>query len=454
MSENFNPDDYASFDELPEEQRINYEPLEGGSSFVCATVERNPETAHRLAIVEDRAINTLNQTLGEANSTFEEVLEKYLEYCKNWDFDAKKETLETLKQFSDIDALKGIEYNPAFVEACKKSYTEPTYSKKLQEIYLEEIDSTDLEVVAYLLKDKKFSQKKELIGVVNEEDIAGLYELVKSDLSAVKEIVVNISDSQLKLEIFKGAVSPVEITDEADTNNPILKQINEMRSSVTKTLVDSGDYDSAIGLVREGYLEAKNFTYHLHRIESDQFLSDLAKASTTSEEVIGILRFIADETLLAEIVESKGADFPKIEDKETIVKYASKLHKSLISDPEVFQADRLTGQNKFIFGIPSDQDQVFIGWSNTGSHGYHKDIFNSMSRRFGLEFPNRLRSGGYIKISSADEQGMVKVTFCDSSGDFGNYSKRIMEKFQDQIVEALKKHLNTENIELEIDTSR
>ena len=456
MSENFNPSDYSSFGELPEDQRSNYEPLEDGRSFVLATVEKNPETAHRLAVIEDRAVNALNQAVDSEGLTYDEILQRYWEHCKSWNFDGKKETLESLKQFSDRDILQGRDYDPAFLEACKKSYTEPTYSKKLQGIYLEEIDSSDLEVVSNLLKDKKFSQKKELVDLINKEDVWALYEQVKNDIVAVKAIVRNIEDNQLKIDILKAQVPPVAVTKEMENGDPVFKHVNEIKSSIATSLIESHEYDSAISLVREGYLETKQFKYLLHRIESDQFLSDLAKESNSSDDAVEIMRFIADENLLLQIADGGGKDFPKIFGdpiRKTVVQYAKKLHGSLTSKPEIYQADRLAGQNKFVFGIPSDQDQVYIGWSNTGSHEYHKNIFNSMSRRYGIEFPDKLRSGGYIEVKHGGSECPVGVTFNSSSGDFGNYSHRIMEKFQDQISEALRSHLNADNVELEIEVS-
>lgn len=461
MNENFNPSDYGSFGELPEDQKINYEPLEGGCSFVSKTVEKNPETAHQLALIENRAISILGEAINSAGLSFEELLQKYEECRKKWDFEGKIEVLESLKQFSDIDILQGKDYDPLFLEACKSSYTEPEYSIKLQEIYLDEIDPNDLEVVANLLQDKKFSLKKELIERVNEEDLWALYESVSNDLSAVENIVRNIKNNQLKTEIYTSAVSAIEIADAMDANNPLHKHIERMQSSIADSLIESGEYETAISLVREGWIDTKHFMHRRHEIESDQFLFDLAREYDNTRDVIGIIRFIADEAFLLKIVENNGEDFSKIassSDRKIIVEYANKLYQSLTSKPKIYQAGRLAGKNKFVVGIPKEKAQVFIGWSNTGSHGYHRDIFDSMSScgdmSYSMNFPKELRSGGYVVIHQPNKQGeATKVIFNGSSGDFGNYSHRILEKFRDQIAEELKYYLNTEKIELEIEIS-
>lgn len=42
MGNKFNPEEYKSYEELPEDQKQNFEAIEGGKGFVLKTVEKNP----------------------------------------------------------------------------------------------------------------------------------------------------------------------------------------------------------------------------------------------------------------------------------------------------------------------------------------------------------------------------------------------------------------------------
>lgn len=97
----FDPREYKSFQKLPTEQQANFEALEGGKGFVLKTVERDPEIAHSLALLEDRAMSTLENRIESRGRSFDDLLSAYKEAAAKHDYKGKGELAESLKEASD-----------------------------------------------------------------------------------------------------------------------------------------------------------------------------------------------------------------------------------------------------------------------------------------------------------------------------------------------------------------
>ena len=211
-------------------------------------------------------------------------------------------------------------------------------------------------------------------------------------------------------------------------------------------------------MIDDGFLEAEHVKWFSHRVESDQFLYDLAFRSKDQETIAHLFKFIADKNIFSKIIDENGKSFSKLSesDRQRIVDLAQKFCGSLTSEPELYQAGELRGGNKFIVGIPSDENKLFIAWSNTSEHEYHRDIFDSLSRHTGKEFPKSLRSGGHIELkmeSGKMEDIAFTAVLSGCSGDFGNYSSRILENFKSNLLETLQDKLGTKELTLEIKIS-
>lgn len=458
MKVKFNPSEYKSYEALPEEQKQNFEAIEGGKGFVLKTVEKNPETARRLAIAEDQAINTLKQEIETHNLSFEDLLSQYRVAVEKYNYQEEQKTSELLKQISDYNILRGGNYNEHLKKEFKKRYESLTYSEKTQSILIENLESTDLEVAAKLLLDKKFSLKTKLLKKIGNGDdiIRRLYELAGGDLGVVELIVETSKNPSLKVEILKSLSELISKTQDEKQRKKKLEDysFDSIKKNVAETLVRNTDYNGVLRLIDEDFLAPRNLRGFFHKVESNQFLYNLASRSKDRKEITYLFKFITDKEIFSEIVDKNGQSFSKLSDseKQEIVGLAKRFYGIFESKPEVYQAGDLQESNKFIVGIPDDEDKLFVAWSNTDRHEYHKDIFQTLSQQTGKRFPEHLRSGGWIELRKGTSN-QVTAIFSRSSGDFGNYSHRVLEKFRETILKTLREKLGSEDVELEIKVS-
>lgn len=459
MEKELNPSQYKSFEELPDEHKPQFEAIESGKGFVLKSVEKNPEIAHRLAIAEDQAINTLKQEIKIHNLSLEDLLSQYRVAAEKYNYQDKRKTSELLKQISDYNILRGGDYDEHLKEEFKKRYESLTYSEKTQGVLMENLEHSDLEVTAKLLLDEKFSLKTKLLKKNGDSDdtLRRLYELTSGDLGVAKLLVETSKNPSLKIEILKGVSESVNKIQDEEQRKEKLKNysFDSIKRDVAETLVRNANYTGVLQLIDEGFLEPGNLRGLFHEIESDQFLHDLASRSKNKKEITYLFKFIADKEIFSEIVDKNELSFAKLSDseKQEIVGLAKRLSGVFGNKPEIYQAGDLQESNKFVVGIPDDEDKLFIAWSNTDQHEYHKEIFQTLAWQAGKKFPEHLRSGGWIKLRK-ETGNQVTIIFSRSSGDFGNYSHRVLEKFREDILKTLHEKLGVEDIKLEIEVSR
>lgn len=457
LQKEFDPNEYKSFEELPRGHKRKFEAIEDGKGFVLKSVEKNPETAHRLALAEDQAINTLKQAIETHNLTFDDLLSQYRTAAEQYNFEEKRQASELLKQISDRDILRGGNYDNRLKKEFRKRYESLTYSQKTQDVLIENIDSSDLEVIAKLLLDEKFSRKIELLEKTSDSDesIKKLYELTSGDLGVVK-LLVGVSNPARKVEMLKDISESINIIRNEEQKEKKLKDrsFNSIKQEVGETLAKNADYSEILQLIDDKFLETRNLKRVVHEVESDQFLYDLASRSNNIKEITYLFKFIADKEFFSKIVDEKGKSFSKLSDteKQGVIDLAKKLSSVLENKPEIYQEGYLQESNKFIIGVPDDENKLFIAWSNTNQHEYHKDIFKTMAEQTGKRFPEDLRSGGWVELNKKNDN-QISVVFSRSSGDFGNYGHRVLEKFREAILKTLYEKLGHENIEFKIDVS-
>lgn len=457
MEKEFNPSEYKSFEELSDEHKGKFEAIEGGKGFVLKSVEKNPEIARRLAMAEDQTINTLRQEIETHNLSFDNLLSQYQVAAEKSDYQEKEKISELLKQISDYNILRGGDYDERLKAEFKERYESLTYSEKTQSILIENMAPSDLEVAAKLLLDKKFSLKTELLEKTGDSDnvIRRLYELTSDNLDIARLLVGTSKNPSLKVEILKDLSQSInEIQDEEQRNKKLEDySFDSIKEDVAETLVRSADYDGVLRLIDEGFLKPRNLRGLFHEVEFDQFLYDLAVRSKNSNEITYLFKFITNRKIFSEIVDKNGQSFSKLSDaeKQEVVDSAKRFSGVLGNSPEIYQAGNLRENNKFVVGIPDDEDKLFIAWSNTNQHEYHRDIFRAMERDTDKSFPKHLRSGGRLELRKKDN--WVTVVFSRSSGDFGNYGHRVLEKFRKDILKALRKELGSKNVKLEIEVS-
>lgn len=458
MKIEFNPSEYKSYEALPEEEKQNFEAIEGGRGFVLKTIEKNPEVAHRLAIIEDRVINILRQEVEIGNLSFDGLLSQYRTAAEKYNYQEKRKVSELLKQISDYNILRGDDYDEMLREEFKKRYESLTYSEKTQGVLIEGIDQSDLDVGARLLTDEKFSLKTKLLEKIgdNDDSLKKLYGLTQENLNVVNLIVNASENPDTKVDILKDVFGFINKIQNGESKEEKLKDysFDSMRRHIAEVLVHKGEHSSVLRLIDEGYLEIRNLKGLFHEVDSDQFLYDLASRSKDGNEVTYLFKFIADKGIFSRIIEDSGQSLAGLseQEKQNKVALAKKFFGALSKSPEIHQVGDLTESNKFVVGIPSKNDVLFLAWSNTDEHKYHKDIFQSLSRSSGQRFPDNLRSGGWIEVQRK-EGNQFHIVFSRSSGDFGNYGHRVLSRFKENILKILQEKLGDQNVELEIEVS-
>ena len=455
MSE-FNPKEFKSFTDLPDEEKPNFQEL-GDGGFVRQEVEKNSEVAYRMGMAEDQIINTLRHELEAGDVSKDEALTRYQEAGEKYDYKNQRLYGEILRKYSDIEfLLSGKDHDEATKQAFKKRFDSLGYSEDTQSSFLENLDPQDLEVVSRLLLDKRFTRNGELVKLLeSEKSIEAVFDYVKDkDISVVALLIDKSKDKGFKIRALR-EISEIVNSLSSSEKRDVEYHLNLIQANLAKYLILSGNHTDLFDLIENGLIKAESANGFLHEIGSDDVLYQLAVKTSNIQTVIRIFKFTADPAIFTKIVETQAAEFKNLDEshKAEVLKMAEKYLNALNSDPQVFEADRLlSDRNKFVIGLATtNEGKYYISWSNTGSHEYHKDIFKSLQREFGINISNDFRSGGYVQLGQ--KEGKAVVIFDSSSGDFGNYSHKVLERFKSKLQEALRNSLGKE-VEIKIDISR
>lgn len=450
MSE-FKPEDYKSYSELPEDQKSNYEELPDGEGFYVKGAEKDPELAHALAVIDDEAINALAQHIEANNFSVDEIMAQFKIAAGKYDSKSKRLYGEILRVLVDHDRLRGKEPDSRIISLFKETYAPQDYSEMTQEVILSRVDMSDIPLVTKLLKDKNISRKRELIEKISDQEtFLQILDLAKDDLEIVSMLISANDDVDMKLKMLQVAVDNIKHQgQDISGNTGPSYYLGSIRQNVTGALIKNGQGDMMIELMDKGYLEAKNAISLAHTIEDDNVLAQLAARLPDIYEVMYMFKFIADPKVLAKIEESNEKQFKVPENDRLGIKIlAEKFRNALSKKPEIYRAGKLGEDNKFVFSMSDDGEHMAIAWSNTRAHEYHRDIFDSLSRKTGKNYPKKMRSGGYVDIRGAGS-ATPQAQFYSSSGDFGNYGHRALEVFKEQIKASLQEELGADK-EIEI----
>lgn len=451
----FNPKEFRSFADLPEEKRGSFQELEG-DGFVRKESEHNPEIARRMGSVEDQIINTLKHELEAGGVSKEEALLRYNEAGEKYDYKNQRLYGEVLKKYSDIEfLLSDKDYDEDTKQVFKKRYDPLGYSEKTQTTFIESVDSQDLEVISRLLTDRRFTKNGDLIKLLDSElSIETVFDYVKSkDFSVVALLIDKSKSKDFKIRAFREISEIINSLDSAAKKSEEYR-FNSMQANLAKYLILSNDHVDFFNLVESGLIKTESADSFLHEIESDEVLYWLATKALNAKAVTRIFKFVADPEIFKKVVETQGVEFKNLEEqhKSNVIKIAEWYLSALNSEPQIFEADKLGDNNKFVIGITTnDESKYYISWSNTESHGYHKDIFESLQRKLRVSIGNDFRSGGYVQLGQKD--GKTIAFFNSSSGDFGNYSHKVLERFREKLKEALGNSLGAE-VEVVVEISR
>lgn len=340
------------------------------------------------------------------------------------------------------------------------------YSDTTEESFVRNLSVGDESTVVKILQDEKFVSQYRLIRKIKEfgldESLRNIYKQSEGDTKIAHLIIQVVDSADLKQEIFKDTIDSIKNIKDPKLKNEKLKDYNikAIKKEAVSALVKSSSFNVLRELVRDNDLKAEDIKEFAHTISSDEFLFDLCRSMKDENSIIYMFKFIADKNVFSEIISNNGAQFDVDEStRGHIVDSARVFFEALNTKPEIRQSGELhftddinVGTNKFVVGIPSDENRFYMAWSNTDDYEYHKDIFKVLESVSNKSFSDVLRSGGYVDIQ--EKEGDIEAKLFSSSGDFGKYSNRVLETFKEEIIKTLSNIFSGKNINLKIDVSR
>lgn len=227
-------------------------------------------------------------------------------------------------------------------------------------------------------------------------------------------------------------------------------KFNNLHNKMVKKIIETNSTDCLKDLLDNYEIKIDSFRHHLNRCSDDILLLFLEKTYGT-DIALSCIRSIGDTEKLREILQDEDR-YLKTEKLKKLINTVKDLSKAIESKPVFYQfnLDRRygSGRNKFVVGVQKEDCNLHIAWSSVSYRPYHRNIFNDMG---GENFPKELRYGGYLKILNGRKKFELDVVLNDSSGDFGRYNHKILQKFLKEIKEELSEQLDSKiNLKIEV----
>lgn len=437
-------------EDLPEDIKDKYKSINEKGDFVEKGAIDNSETAHRRAVLENEAFGELVESVGASGLSVDEIVLQLDK--KGLPYDEKNKLEDLLFQNADLQRLKGRPVDEHISEALKKLYTSTQYSEILSAKIVEGVESGDIEVIGEVLKDEKFKEGDSMLEKLeNDEQRKQVFEICKQRISSACAIVLSVDDLDLAIDMY---TEVLRISDKESYSDK--SEIESTGRYIASKLFKADEKEKLLSLVGSGTLRLVYFKDFIHRLGTDQqYLIELLNNSSDVDDIYGFLRFVTDSTLLEKLY-SDESSLSKFDDnnRKKAIEYIKIIVEALKNAPDIRILSELKNdekaqyrdgkeaKNKFVVGVRGGKYVVAI--SNMDTYEYHKDIFQAIGGA-------KSQSGGYLGIDKVEEKTLVRMV--RSSGDFGFYSRELLEKYRDSIEEALKVSLGDQKFELVIKTS-
>ncbi|MSU45069.1 MAG: hypothetical protein EXS47_00330 [Candidatus Zambryskibacteria bacterium] len=444
-------DNFRTYDELPEEERGKYKKISKKGDFVEVTAIENIEVAHRIANIENETFNTLNEMIRQSGISVEEIITK-LEN-KNLPYDEKNRMRELLFQNADLQRMRGQPIDTRIEDILKKTYTNLSYSDLLKDRLKKEVEVGDAEVIGELLKDEKFRADWTILKKLTNDDERKLaFNICKERITSACSVIDVVQDIDLALEMYHETLAYADDESHSDRYN-----LESAGGKLANKLFNSGAIERLVDLVRSGTFKLSYCKDFIHKFgDKPDIIVEMVRNSSSFDDISHAIKFVVDSELITQLSkDSNGFKKLKPDEVERVSKYLEQVAAALNAEPEITTLadliddepdqyhDLMQAKNKFVVGIQNGK--YVIAWSNVKIHEYHKDIFARIGRV-------DVKSGGYISLNKKD--GKIAIRMEQSSGDFGVYSRELLEHYRTQIKKALTDALGTEEIELDIQVSR
>lgn len=441
-----------TYGELPEEDKNKFKQVDKEGGFVGKEAVEDREVAHRIALLENDAFGELEENIERNGLSVSEIIEKL--GAKELKYDEKRELQDLLFQNADLARLKGSPIDDKLEEILKKSYATLSYSKTLTKKIVDGIEKGDVDVIGEALKDEKITSNWELIYKLTDDDQRHkTFTICKERIHSACSIIDKVEDSDLAVKMYSETLRIADKESYSDASD-----LKSSGRKLAEKLFDGGKTEQLVDLVEDGVLTLYHCEKIIHQFGDEQkTIVDFIKNSDDIKAIRHAMKFITDKQLLSEL-ETSSDNLVKLNEKERteVAEFAGGVVRALDIEPEIIVLSELkkdefdrdfgkkVAKNKFVVGIDRRTGKYVLAASNMGATEYHRDIFEKIS-------PTIAKSGGYIGVE--EEDGKAKVRIVRSSGDYGFYSKELLEHYRPFIVNKLQDVLRSENIDLSISES-
>jgi hypothetical protein len=438
---------FKTYAELPEEDKNKCKPINEKGDFVEKTAIEDPGVAHRIAVLENEAFGELEDNVAKSKLSIEGILKKLND--NKLKYDEKSKLQDMLFRIADLERLKGNPIDDQIEEGLKKTYSSIKYSKILSDKLIEGVAKGDAEVVGELLKDQKLGSEWQLMyKLINDEQRQKAFEFCKERIKGACAVIEKMEDVNLGLKMYQEIVPLSDKKSYSDNSD-----LESAGRKLANKLHENGAKEQLVNLVEEDIFKLAYFKDFLHTFGSEpEFIAELAKRSDSVDDISYALKFVADSEIL-ESLKSDIDSFAKLEEegKAKLSEYLKVISGAAKNPAETIALTELkedkydmnfrseVPQNKFVVGIQGAK--YVIAWSNMETHEYHRNIFESIGHTM-------VKSGGYM--GKVEKNGKLTITMRRKSGDYGFYSKELLEKNREILAKSLQEIMGEKEFDLVI----
>lgn len=422
-------------------------------SFIALTSEQNPERTPADAALNAQVADALQAALAADGRDLDTLIAEFGVAKEEKRYSDQSKLEKTLKLFVDQATLHGQDPDPRIGELFAKSYVFNSYSDVTHATLSANIDVSNLEYVAALLRDPHFTNRYALLARIKGDDqYEKLAALVDYQPDVVSDFMTRIKDVDKQSAVLRAALQVAARLPDKERERA-LDRLRSPQHIVAEDLVKEGKYDQIIELIDQDVLTVDALQYRSLQDVPPQFVEQLVTRGSNVSNVSRAAKFISEPKTILALAEKPEA-FGKLADdeREEAVTLLREYAAALQTEAKVIQIGRLGDENKFVMGLGSE-NRMAIGWSNTKRHEYHKDIVRDLQASLYPRGHLRMVAGGAVAVVRPERAGPVRVIFKGRSGDFGEYNQHVLKKFVDQIKPVLESALGEDAIEVEIEKS-
>jgi len=441
------------FSDLNKAEKGHNKPINSDGAYVAETAIEDPLVAHRIALLENEAFEELEAKTSQNQISIDEILGRLAD--KNLKYDEKSELTDMLFQRADLERLRGNSVDDELVESLKKTYTSLVYSKILTTKLTKGIAQGDTAVIGEVLKDGKFYANWEVFSKLStDEERRAAFLICKERARSACDIIKQVKDIDMALTMYD------EVLQSSDKESYSDKSVLDSTGCIlAEKLFSAGKTEKLVDLLRTDTFKLAYYKDFMNLLGAQQVvIIEMVKQSSDANDIIFALKFVTEPGLLRQLAESAG-ELNKLDEESLnkVLAQAEKIEKAVAGRPTIsilstLKADipddddddekTMVPKNKFVVGIKDGK--YIIAMSSVDAHEYHRNIFDSLGGTV-------VRSGGYLGFT--EQNGKITVRMVRSSGDFGRYSQELLELYRNDIEEALRKTLETNELELIIKIS-